>query len=110
MITFVVDALLSLSLIFSLFTSGLNAPGSQVMITGMMLNDLVYVSNGFKMPVYGVTDPAAFNFDHAAGSSNTMYPFLGDWVQIDIPSYGAYFSPGDLVSLFGWFLNTFGWK
>ncbi len=113
MITFIVDVLLSVVMIFSLFTNGLNTAGSQVMITGIMLNDLVYVSNGFKMPVFdNLNDPAAFNYDHMAGTSNSMYPFLGDWVLVDIPftQYGAYFSPGDLITLFGFFLNTFGSK
>ena len=84
--------------------------GSQLIYTGAVLNVIAVVSNGGLMPVYDpyITAEELYSRDifhrHVLGTAKSNFKLLTDWIVVG----RGVFSPGDLLMMFGAFMNYFG--
>ena len=99
------DVLLSALMIISMLTHGVNSYSTQMIMTGGILNDTVFIANGFNMPVFGANPNVEMPPFHVRGTQNTMFPWLGDWISIPIGNGTLYLSPGDIVMFIGFLMG-----
>ncbi|MBT9259145.1 MAG: DUF5317 domain-containing protein [Clostridiales bacterium] len=81
-------------------------PGMAFLVAGTLLNGLVIIANGGKMPVEGTFLKHGLRPDgiHQLASPDTLFPYLGDWIAA--PYFGGQIqilSPGDLALMVGLF-------
>ena len=81
-----------------------NNLGGQLILDGVLNNQIVVSTNNFKMPVYDENVQSNYipkdNF-HIMNPKHQNFPFLGDWIIIPKPGRYATVSIGDIEIFMG---------
>ena len=93
-------------LLFLIGITNYNTLGGQLIISGVVNNQIVITSNNFKMPVYDPYIESNFkSLDdlHIINPKKQNFPFLSDWILIPDSINGGTLdlSPGDIEIISG---------